>query len=232
MTPRFSLVVPCYNEGGSIPELVARSRFAAEVGGGEVVLVNNGSTDDTGVLLDRVVSESDSSIRVLQLPENAGYGGGISAGLATTRAEVVGWTHADLQTDPADVVRAMTAFDAGMPTFVKGLRFARPLGDRLFTAGMSAFETGLMRMPLRDINAQPTLFNRSLLDVWETAPSDFALDLFAYTSARRQGYRVQRVPVLFAPRRHGQSSWNVDLAAKRRFIRRTVDYSMALRKGA
>lgn len=229
MNPRFSLVIPCYNEAESIPELVSRARFAASAGSGEFVLVNNGSVDATGAVLDRLVGSTDELIRVVHLVENAGYGGGISAGLAVTRADIVGWTHADLQTDPADVVRAMAAFESGTLTFVKGLRFARPWGDRLFTAGMSAFETALMRMPLRDINAQPTLFHRSMLDLWASAPSDFSLDLFAYTTARRRGFVIRRIPVLFAPRRHGQSSWNIDLASKSRFIRRTIDYSLALR---
>lgn len=229
MTPTFSLVIPCFNEVRSVSELVARADFTARAGGGEVVLVNNGSTDGTGAALDELAGPTEGRLVVLHLHQNAGYGGGITAGLRVARAPVVGWTHADLQTDPADTLRALEAFHGG-PAFVKGLRFGRPASDRIFTAGMSLFETALMRMPLRDINAQPTMFSRSLLDHWEEAPTDFSLDLFAYSLARRERLTVRRIPVLFAPRKHGISSWNIDLAAKRRFIRRTVDYSLALRK--
>ena len=95
---------------------------------------------------------------------------------------------------------------------------------------MSAFETALLRTPLTDINAQPTMFSRVLLDEWATPPKDFALDLFAMYTAAERGFTVRRIPVVFAPRRFGTSSWNVDLAAKRKFIRRTVDFSLALRK--
>jgi hypothetical protein len=95
---------------------------------------------------------------------------------------------------------------------------------------MSVFETALLRTPLNDINAQPTMFTRTLLDEWGTPPKDFALDLFAMYSAAQRGYEIRRVPVVFAPRRYGTSSWNVDLAAKRKFIRRTVDFSLRLRQ--
>jgi hypothetical protein len=95
---------------------------------------------------------------------------------------------------------------------------------------MSVFETVLLRTRLNDINAQPTMFSRALMDDWGTPPKDFALDLFAMHTAARKGYVVHRFPVVFAPRRFGTSSWNVDLASKRRFIKRTVDFSLALRK--
>jgi polyisoprenyl-phosphate glycosyltransferase len=224
----FSLVIPCYNEVRSIPELVARAEFTARIGGGEVVLVDNGSADGSGALLEELTAPFED-VRVVHLADNAGYGGGILAGLATARARVVGWTHADLQTDPADVLRAIDTL-AEPRTFVKGLRHGRPVGDRVFTAGMSAFESALLRAPLRDINAQPTMFDRALMDGWGTPPTDFSLDLFAYERARRTGFRVLRLPVLFAPRRFGASSWNIDFAAKRRFILRTVRYSLALRR--
>jgi hypothetical protein len=95
---------------------------------------------------------------------------------------------------------------------------------------MSVFETVLLRRRLTDINAQPTMFSRELLDQWGTPPKDFSLDLFAMYTAAERGYEIRRVPVVFAPRRFGSSSWNVDLAAKRKFIKRTVDFSLALRK--
>jgi hypothetical protein len=228
--PAFSLVIPCYNESASLPELVLRARFTAEAGDGEVILVDNGSTDATPEVLARLLSPEDERVRSIRVDPNEGYGWGITSGLAAARGPIVGWTHADLQTDPADALRALAAMEGTDRAFVKGRRFGRPLGDRVFTAGMSAFETALLRRPLSDINAQPTMFHRALLDEWGTPPKDFALDLFAMYTAAERGFEIRRVPVIFAPRRFGTSSWNVDLAAKRKFIRRTLDYSLALRK--
>ncbi|MEX5718151.1 glycosyltransferase family 2 protein [Geodermatophilus maliterrae] len=229
-TPRFSLVVPCYNEAASLPELVLRARFTAEAGDGEVVLVDNGSTDDTPEVLARLLDPADDRVRSIRVDPNRGYGWGITSGLAATRAPIVGWTHADLQTDPADALRAVAAMEGAGRVLVKGRRYGRPLADRVFTAGMSVFETVLLRRRLSDINAQPTMFPRELMDSWGDPPLDFSLDLFALYTAAERGYEIRRVPVVFAPRRFGTSSWNVDLAAKRRFIKRTVDFSLALRK--
>ncbi|MGY1735184.1 glycosyltransferase family 2 protein [Geodermatophilus sp. SYSU D00684] len=230
-TPAFSLVVPCYNEARSLPELVLRARFTAEAGDGEVILVDNGSTDDTPEVLARLLDPADERVRSIRVDPNEGYGWGITSGLAVARAPIVGWTHADLQTDPADALRAVAAMEGAQgPVLVKGRRYGRPVADRVFTAGMSVFETVLLRRRLTDINAQPTMFSRELLDQWGTPPKDFSLDLFAMYTAAERGFDIRRVPVVFAPRRFGTSSWNVDLAAKRKFIKRTVDFSLALRK--
>lgn len=229
--PAFSLVIPCYNEAASLPELVLRARFTAEAGGGEVILVDNGSTDATPQVLADLLAGGDDRVRTVRVDPNEGYGWGITQGLLAARAPIVGWTHADLQTDPADALRAVAAMEGAERALVKGRRYGRPLADRVFTAGMTAFETVLLRRRgLSDINAQPTMFHRDLLAQWEKAPKDFALDLFALYTAVERSYEVRRIPVVFAPRRFGSSSWNVDLAAKRKFIRRTVDFSLALRK--
>ena len=228
--PTFSLVIPCYNEAASLPELVLRARFTAEAGDGEVILVDNGSTDATPQVLAELLDPADERVRSIRVDPNEGYGWGITQGLAAARAPIVGWTHADLQTDPADALRAVAAMEGSTRAMVKGRRFGRPVADRVFTAGMSVFETVLLRQHLNDINAQPTMFHRELMDEWGTPPKDFSLDLFAMYAASTHGYDVRRVPVVFAPRRFGTSSWNVDLAAKRKFIRRTVDFSLVLRR--
>jgi glycosyltransferase involved in cell wall biosynthesis len=230
-TPSFSLVIPCYNEAASLPELVERSRFVAQQGNGEVILVDNGSTDETPRILEELLPSTNGLVRSIRVEVNEGYGFGIVSGLRAALAPVIGWTHADLQTDPADVLRALPAFsELDGPIFVKGRRFGRAAGDRFFTAGMSVFETVLFQRPLSDIYGQPTLFHRELMDEWGEAPKDFALDLFATLNAKKRRYRIVRFPVIFAPRKYGTSSWNIDLAAKRKFIKRTVTYSLAMRR--
>jgi glycosyltransferase involved in cell wall biosynthesis len=228
--PTFSLVIPCYNEGPSLPELIARCSFVAEQARGEIILVDNGSTDDTKSILEKILHDAPF-VRWTSIKVNQGYGNGILAGLKIARAPIVGWTHADLQTDPADILRALPAFASSpSPLFIKGRRFGRPFADRLFTAGMSAFESLLLGKRLSDINAQPTLFSKELMVLWGSPPKDFSLDLFAFVQARRNRFTVKRFPVIFASRRYGQSSWNVDFRAKWKFIKRTLSYSFALRK--
>ena len=198
----------------------------------EVVLVDNGSRDDTPNVLAELLPRHPGC-RGLRVETNRGYGFGILTGLRAARGDVLGWTHADMQTDPADAIvgfeRFLGARDAET-LFVKGRRYGRPLADVLFTAGMAAFETALVRSAMWDINAQPTLFPRSFFDRWRNPPDDFALDLFAYYQARRMGLAIERFPVRFGARAHGASHWNVDWRAKLKFIRRTVAYSLELHR--
>lgn len=229
--PRLSLVIPCYNEAANLPLLVQSLRESFLDPRCEAILVDNGSTDDTPAVLAALLA-GQTRIRSLRVERNQGYGYGILAGLREAQGEVIGWTHADLQTDPLDALRGLELFAPGADgCFVKGRRYGRPAGDVAFTVAMSLFETALLGRPMWDINAQPTLFPREFFLRWREPPHDFALDLYAYHQARLCGLDVRRFPVRFGPRAHGRSHWNVNWRAKLRFIRRTVDFSWRLRRG-
>lgn len=227
---RFSLVIPCYNEADNLPLLLERCKEVVKLPDVEVVLVDNGSTDKTPDVLSTFLPRYPGC-RSVRVDVNQGYGFGILSGLKACKGEILGWTHADMQTDPQDAVRGLALFERhGPEIFVKGRRYGRPAADVFFTVGMSAFETVLLGKPLWDINAQPTMFSRSFFQNWKHPPHDFALDLYAYYQARQAGLAVHRFPVRFGERAHGVSHWNVNWAAKRKFIRRTVDFSLQLRK--
>lgn len=227
---KFSLVIPCYNEAANLPLLLDRCKDLAAQPEVEVVLVDNGSTDSTAELL-RNLLPLYPGCRSIRVEENRGYGFGVISGLKAASGQLLGWTHADMQTDPQDVLRGLDFFEKhGDDVFVKGRRYGRPLIDVVFTVGMSVFETLLLARPMWDINAQPTMFSRSFFEGWKTPPDDFSLDLYAYYHAQAKGLKVHRFPVRFGERVHGVSHWNVNWAAKRKFIRRTVDFSLQLKK--
>ena len=227
---KLSLVIPCYNEMENIPLLLERCKEVSNRAGCEVILVDNGSTDDSPKVLRELLPKYPGC-RSVRVERNQGYGFGILAGLESAKGEIIGWTHADMQTDPQDALRGMEFFESvGSNIFVKGQRYGRPLGDIIFTLGMSIFETILLRKPMRDINAQPTLFHRDFYSDWASPPHDFSLDLYAYFMARKGRLRVLRFPVLFAERVHGESHWNIDFSSKVKFIKRTLTYSFELFK--
>lgn len=226
---KFSLVIPCYNEAANLPLLLecCKGVAGAEI---EVILVDNGSTDTTSDVLLHLLP-AYPGCRSVRVPVNQGYGFGILAGLREAKGELLGWTHADLQTDPQDALRGLALFERhGEDVFVKGRRYGRPLSDVAFTFGMSVFETALLAQPLWDINAQPTMFSRAFFETWSEPPADFSLDLFVYYQARRRSLKIQRFAVGFGERAHGLSHWNVNWAGKLKFIRRTVNFSLQLRK--
>jgi glycosyltransferase involved in cell wall biosynthesis len=227
---RFSLVIPCYNEAANLPLLLERCNELAVRPDVEVVLVDNGSTDSTAEVLQNLLPKYPGC-RSIRVEKNQGYGFGIVSGLRSAEGQILGWTHADMQTDPQDVLRGLDLFEEhGDNIFVKGRRYGRPFMDVVFTVGMSMFETLLLAKPMWDINAQPTMFPRKFFDAWSSTPDDFSLDLYAYYQAQTQGLKVCRFPVKFGERAHGVSHWNVNWAAKWKFIRRTIDFSLQLKK--
>jgi glycosyltransferase involved in cell wall biosynthesis len=204
-----SIVIPCYNEEANIPRLLAGFAEALKARDLELILVDNGSSDGTGQLLRRCAPDYPF-LRVVSCSPNRGYGGGIMAGLREARGDLTGWAHGDMQYSPADILEAaerMRPFRAEN-VFLKGLRKNRTSADAFFTAAMAAFASLTLRIPLRDINAQPTIFSRSLMEDWQDPPADFSLDLYAYAAAIRRGFKLLRREIPLADRKEGASSWN------------------------
>ena len=229
---RLSLVIPCYNESESLPRLVERCARAITRNDIEVVFVDNGSTDSTSEVMEALL-RPHSNMRSVRVPDYQGYGYGILAGLRSSVSPYLAWTHADMQTDPADVIRGFELFETSKTPqrfFVKGRRRGRPFGDVVFTAAMSVFEMLLLGQKFWDINAQPTIFHLVFFLTWRSPPYDFSLDLFAYYMARKGGLNIKRFPVYFGERAYGQSHWNISWKSKMKFIRRTIAFSVELRR--
>lgn len=231
-TTKLSIVLPCYNEADNIKPLLGRFKEVVDRDDVEVIIVDNGSTDGTGEQLSRLLPEHPFA-KSIRIEQNQGYGSGIIAGLRTASGRYLGWTHADMQTDPLDVIKALRLIedrDGPENIYIKGLRKGRPPADSLFTLGMSAFETLFLGVPLWDVNAQPNIFPRAFFDTWNNPPRDFSLDLYALFTARKQGVNIVRFPVNFTPRERGESKWNTGFSSRIKMIKRTAAFSVALKR--
>jgi len=227
-----SVVIPCYNEEKNIPLILEKFRASIQDEELEVILVDNGSTDGSARVLEELLPQYPFA-RKVTVPVNQGYGYGILQGLTAANGRFIGWTHADLQTDPGDLVKAYRLLaERGWPDhlYVKGRRTGRSLGDRSFTMGMGGFETLYLGKSLFDINAQPNLFPRGFYESWKNPPFDFSLDLYALYMAKSRGLETLRFAVSFPPRIYGKSHWNTGLKAKWKFIKRTVQFSTKLKR--
>lgn len=233
MVMTLSIVVPCYNEKENISLIL--ERFSQVIGDRriEVLLVDNGSTDGSATVFETLVPIYPFA-RCVTVPVNRGYGFGIVSGLRQANGDYLGWTHADMQTDPNDVARAydLLLAEGTRNVFLKGRRKKRPLIDRFFTVGMSVYETFYLGTPLWDINAQPNLFPKAFFESLKTFPDDFSLDLYMYYMARHKGLKIKRFDVLFTERIHGQSKWNDQtFKSKQKFIKRTLEFSKGVKHG-
>ena len=228
-----SMIIPCFNEEKNLPLLLERIKkiqcLSHEI---EFVIVNNGSQDNSAMILPDLVRGSER-IKVVTIDENQGYGYGILKGLENAQGDFLGWTHADLQTDIHDVLKALDILkihNLSDHIYVKGKRRKRNLFDNFFTFGMSVFETLLLRHYLNDINAQPNIFHQSFFKSWVSPPKDFSLDLFSLYMAKKAKLEIIRFDVLFPPRQNGVSSRNRSWKDRLKFIKRTISYSFTLKK--
>jgi|688.fasta_scaffold357760_2 glycosyltransferase involved in cell wall biosynthesis len=224
------IVIPCFNELDGLLSLIDECLRVVELSSNSLgfILVNNGSNDGSEQIFNGVIGQYPN-IEIVNLPVNQGYGGGILAGLESSNAQIIGWTHADLQTPLIDCLEAARIIDTGT-SFVKGWRKGRPISDRIFSRGMGVFESVLFGSQLEEVNAQPTLFTRNFFERWQNPPTDFSLDLYALVMTVKSGLGIRRINVEFRPRQFGQSNWNFGIKSRIRFIKRTIKYSLELRR--
>ena len=235
---RLSIVLPCYNEAENLPPLLARyaEAWGAAPVPAELILVDNGSTDETATVLRRELARPELAFaRAVRVDKNRGFGHGTFTGLQAARGEVVGFSHADMQYTPQDNFEAYRCLmGAAEPhrVLVKGKRAPRGLSAALVTNTMAVLASTVLIMPLTDINAQPKIFHRSLLARMTAPPDGFQFDLYVLYTARRAGFKVLTVPVVFGRRAHGQSKWAFSFLSRYRTIWATIVYIFKLRIGA
>jgi glycosyltransferase involved in cell wall biosynthesis len=220
-----SVVVPCYNEEKNIPDIVSKfDKILTESNENiEVILVNNGSSDNSKKVFDKKIRETKQNITVLNIKENIGYGHGILKGLKLAKGDILSWTHADLQTDPYDVVLAFKEHKKHKDSdlVIKGKRRNRNLIDSFFTLGMQVYCTIFLKTKLDDINAQPKLFSREFYEKsFKNPPLDFSLDLYLLLNAKR----IKTVDVFFHKRRFGEAKGGGAFLGKWKLIKRTISY--------
>jgi glycosyltransferase involved in cell wall biosynthesis len=227
MEKKLSIVIPCYNEANNLQQLIEQCINSLCINNIEVILVDNGSTDGTKDIFNKNILRHPL-LKTYRLEENRGYGGGILFGLSKASGNYLGWTHADHQTDPNDVIKAfqLLKISSGL---VKGRRINRPYKDKIFTICMAVFESIIFRRVLWEINAQPTIFSKDFFYSLENPPNDFSLDLYIYVMAKQYNLKIQKFDVLFPNRLHGKSSWNTGFGAKMNLIYRTIGYSFKLK---
>ena len=109
-----SVFFPAYDDSGTIASMVIRAvQAAAELTPDfEVIVVNDGSADATPAILDEL-ARTYPHVRVVHHAKNRGYGGALQTGFRSATKELIFYTDGDAQYDPAELVRAVGADDAG-----------------------------------------------------------------------------------------------------------------------
>lgn len=220
MSEAFSvgIIVPLWNEAGNIRglvDLLGATRAVRELGA-RATLVNNGSADRTGALLDELAA-SRPWMQVVHLAQNRNYGGGILEGCRRSAASYLCYIPGDLQYSGEDTDRVIERLrehhrsGRGARVLVKGRRITRLDGAaQAFISGTyTALARTALALPVQDINGLPKAFHRSLLAALPPdAMINFVLDAQLMYCARRNGFEIDEIDVTFHRRASGVSSWS------------------------
>ena len=210
---QLGLVIPLLNEHELVTEVVASIHStleAAEISH-IIVLVNNGSTDQTGAKIDDL-AQSDS-VHAIHLRENAGYGGGILAGFAWLEQDglpdVVGWCWGDGQVSPQVLPSLFTACLNGSHIAKVTRKDRRDgLSRQLVTTGYAA-ATRALGIRTADVNGCPKLMTQEAFNVLQPESQDWFLDAELIIGAEEHDWSIHSENVTMQPRRAGRSkvSW-------------------------
>jgi dolichol-phosphate mannosyltransferase len=155
-----SVVAPVYNEQELIEEFVARTVAALDGYTFELVLVDDGSSDRTPELLDRI-ADLDPRVRVIHLSRNFGHQAALTAGLEHADGDVVAMIDADLQ-DPPELIDAMIAEWSQGSDIVYAVRRQRE-GETAFKLATASWFYKLFDK-LAQVNLEPNSGDFRLLD--------------------------------------------------------------------
>lgn len=164
--PRISVAAPCYNEAEGIEAVVTEWDAVLATGAqpSEIVLCNDGSTDGTGAVLDRLQTRFPR-LRVVHNAQNGGYGRALSSAIAATRGTYVVTIDSDGQFDLADAFTLVEELERGGYDGVTGWRMGkkdsvfRVLADRC----MHLIVRVLFGTRLRDTNCAIKVVKGDLL---------------------------------------------------------------------
>jgi dolichyl-phosphate beta-glucosyltransferase len=200
ITATLTLVFPCYNEAERLPRTLGTylGRLPQMPGQVEVLVVDDGSTDDTAAVAGTVAA-GDARVRVIRCERNRGKGFAVRTGMLAAEGELVVFTDADGSYRPDDVERIMAALaDAPVAIGSRDLHIqassaTRQLASMLFNHAMRT----MLDLPFRDTQCGLKGFRRqAALEVFGRARLDgFAFDAEVLYLARHLGLRVAEVGV-------------------------------------
>jgi glycosyltransferase involved in cell wall biosynthesis len=212
--PRLSIVVPLYNERDNIVPLVEATRAALVLEPSwEIVLVDDGSTDDTAEEIRRI-AQRDPRVRLVRLARNYGQTIALQAGFNESHGRVVVSMDGDLQNDPADIPRLVRTLEEEDYDLVAGYRKERreSMRRRFPSIVGNFFARALTGVNIRDTGCTLRAYRRELLH-------DFVLysDLHRFIPAvavSLRGARITEIPVRHQARLHGTSKYGISRAPR------------------
>ena len=203
-----SVFFPAYNDAPSIVKLVEKTFeiLRGRVADFEVIVVNDGSQDNTADVLADLQQRYGETFRVVTHARNCGYGVALRSGFAAARKDFVFYTDGDGQYDPAELPKLLEkiAPDVGL---VNGFKLERhdPWHRIAIGNAYNCFARLVFRIRLRDIDCDFRLIRRNLLDEMRLSSTSGTICVELVRKLELSHYRIVEVGVRHYPRLHGRS---------------------------
>jgi glycosyltransferase involved in cell wall biosynthesis len=202
-----SVFFPCHNEAAVVEEVVSRALSVLKdlAGDYEVIVVNDGSHDATGVIADRLAADNPK-VRVVHHAINQGYGGALQSGITACTKELVFFTDGDGQFDLAELKNLLPLI--GTHDIVIGYRLNRQEGIvRRFNGwAWTRLVCFLFSLRVRDIDCGFKLFRQQVFEGMTLHSAGALISTEILARAVRKGCSIAEVGVHHFPRRSGQAT--------------------------
>jgi glycosyltransferase involved in cell wall biosynthesis len=203
--PYVSVLVPAKDEAENLPLFMeqAAAAFASAPGLYEVVVVDDGSTDDTWNVLEEL-SRQYSFLRTVQHRARRGIADSLRTGYLNSNGSVLVFYPADLQYKPEDIPRLVAPILAGETDMVTG--FKQGEYEKAFVSGIyNRLSRSLFNVPVRDLNSVKA-YRREVMDSLPARPD---WHRYMIVMAAAQGFTVSEIPVPLYPRNAGKSKFGI-----------------------
>ena len=204
---KVSVVIPVYNESATVEELVGRVRAAGVAS--EIVLVDDGSTDGSAELMERLAARGD--LRVLRHARNRGKGAALRTGFEAASGDVVLVQDADLEYDPHEYPRLLQPILDGRADVVFGSRFVgsdshrvlyfwHSVANRLLTLLSNVFTN----LNLTDMESGYKVFRREVLTGLTIEEERFGFEPEIVAKVARGRWRIYEVGISYSGRTYAE----------------------------
>lgn len=204
MSQLLSIIVPVYNEAGTVRQVIERLLQIPLPLPREIIVVNDGSTDGTKQVLN-AVPKVEGVLSIVHAARNGGKGSAIRIGLSRARGTIIAIQDADLELDPVQLADLVQPILNGEAEVVYGSRFlkGRPPGPWLSVAANRTL-TGLTNVlfggRLTDMETCYKVMRTSVARDLQLESNHFDIEPEITAKLLRQGCRILELPVTFDPR--------------------------------
>ena len=197
-----SVIMPCYNEATTIPDILAKVR-AVDLEK-QIIAVDDNSSDDTYAVLCQEAA-ADPTMIVIRHPNNRGKGAAVRSGLARASGEIVIVQDADLEYDPQDYYELVKPIAEGRVNVVFGSRFlGRHTGMYFWNAlgnkGLTFLTNLLFNCWISDMETCYKVMRTEIMRDLRLESNDFRLEPEIAAKVLKRGERIYEMPVSYLGR--------------------------------